>query len=217
MSAHASNFSLPLFLFPCHFLISFFLFSNFLLITISNRPDYGAADAEISVAPTPALMTPPESVLTPRRILLIDDSLSILKVVSRLLKLNGHTVDTASNGLLGLEKLKSTFESQEYDMVLTDLQMPVMDGIEATDRFRKFESEEIEKRSQSAKGTAGKGKGKAGKRLLIVGMSANSDEQSKKDALETGMDYFFTKPFAYKDLEPILLQHQDQIEQYGTQ
>ena len=162
-------------------------------------------------------MTPPESVLTPRRILLIDDSLSILKVVSRLLKLNGHTVDTASNGLLGLEKLKSTYESQEYDMVLTDLQMPVMDGIEATDRFRKFESEEIEKRSQSAKGMSGKGNGKAGKRLLIVGMSANSDEQSKKDALETGMDYFFTKPFAYKDLEPILLQHQDQIEPYGTQ
>ena len=162
-------------------------------------------------------MTPPESVLTPRRILLIDDSLSILKVVSRLLKLNGHTVDTASNGLLGLEKLKSTYESQEYDMVLTDLQMPVMDGIEATDRFRKFESEEIEKRSQSAKRMSGKGNGKAGKRLLIVGMSANSDEQSKKDALETGMDYFFTKPFAYKDLEPILLQHQDQIEPYGTQ
>ena len=92
--------------------------------------------------------------------------------------------------------------------------MSVMDGIEATDRFRKFESEEIEKRSKSEKGS--KGKGKAGKRLLIVGMSANSDEQSKKDALETGMDYFFTKPFAYKDLEPILLQHQDQIETYGT-
>ena len=196
-------------------LSSFFLIFCLLLYYVVFRPDFGAADAEISVAPTPALMTPPESVLTPRRILLIDDSLSILKVVSRLLKLNGHTVDTASNGLLGLEKLKSTYESQEYDMVLTDLQMPVMDGIEATDRFRKFESEEIEKRSQSAKGMSGKGK--AGKRLLIVGMSANSDEQSKKDALETGMDYFFTKPFAYKDLEPILLQHQDQIEPYGTQ
>ena len=154
-------------------------------------------------------MTPPESVLTPRRILLIDDSLSILKVVSRLLKLNGHTVDTASNGLLGLEKLKNTYEAQEYDMVLTDLQMPVMDGIEATDRFRKFESEEIEKKSKLADG-------KAAKRLLIVGMSANSDEQSKGDALDTGMDYFFTKPFAYKDLEPILLLHQDQGELYGT-
>ena len=178
------------------------------------RPDYGAADAEFSIAPTPAAMTPPECVLTPRKILLIDDSLSILKVVSRLLKLNGHTVDTASNGLLGLEKLKNTYESQDYDMVLTDLQMPVMDGIEATDRFRKFESEEIEKKGKSADGS------RAGKRLLIVGMSANSDERSKKDALETGMDYFFTKPFAYKDLEPILLLHQDNgqgAEQlYGT-
>ena len=87
--------------------------------------------------------------------------------------------------------------------------MPVMDGIEATDRFRKFESEEIEKKSKLADG-------KAAKRLLIVGMSANSDEQSKRDALDTGMDYFFTKPFAYKDLEPILLLNQDQGELYGT-
>lgn len=146
--------------------------------------------------------------MTPRKILLIDDSLSILKVVSRLLKLNGHTVDTASNGLLGLEKLKKTFDTEDYDMVLTDLQMPIMDGIEATDRYRKFESEENMKNL-----TPG---ARPEKRLLIVGMSANSDEQSKRDALETGMDYFFTKPFAYKDLQPILLHHQEQHPQFST-
>jgi CheY-like chemotaxis protein len=146
----------------------------------------------------------------PRKILLIDDSLSILKVVSRLLKLNGHTVDTASNGLLGLEKLKKTFDTEDYDMVLTDLQMPIMDGIEATDRYRKFESEENSKKPTPGAKTENK------KRLLIVGMSANSDEQSKKDALETGMDYFFTKPFAYKDLQPILLHHQEQHQQFST-
>lgn len=147
-----------------------------------------------------------DTVVTPRRILLVDDSLSILKVVSRLLKLNGHTVDTAQNGLLGLEKLKETFDSEDYDMVLTDLQMPVMDGIEATDRYRKFEKEKnIKNRLNRVKSPE--------KRLLIVGMSANSDEQSKKDALETGMDYFFTKPFAYKDLQPILLQYQDRSQE----
>lgn len=148
--------------------------------------------------------------VTPRKILLIDDSLSILKVVSRLLKLNGHTVDTASNGLLGLEKLKKTFDTEDYDMVLTDLQMPIMDGIEATDRYRKFESEENSKKPTPGANAESK------KRLLIVGMSANSDEQSKRDALETGMDYFFTKPFAYKDLQPILLHHQEQYPQFST-
>lgn len=151
-----------------------------------------------------------ECPVTPRKILLIDDSLSILKVVSRLLKLNGHTVDTASNGLLGLEKLKKTFDTEDYDMVLTDLQMPIMDGIEATDRYRKFELEENLKKP----GLGVKSESK--KRLLIVGMSANSDEQSKRDALETGMDYFFTKPFAYKDLQPILLHHQEQYPQFST-
>ena len=42
------------------------------------------------------------------------------------------------------------------------------------------------------------------KKLLIVGMSANSDFQSKEEALNSGVDYFVTKPFAYKDLMPIL-------------
>jgi CheY-like chemotaxis protein len=180
---------------------------------VSRRPDHNAAEHDV-VTSQPAAQVPTseriEYPVIPRKILLIDDSLSILKVVSRLLKLNGHTVDTASNGLLGLEKLKKTFDTEDYDMVLTDLQMPIMDGIEATDRYRKFESEENLKKPTPGAKLENK------KRLLIVGMSANSDEQSKKDALETGMDYFFTKPFAYKDLQPILLHHQEQHLQFST-
>ena len=76
-----------------------------------------------------------------KKVLLIDDTPMILKVVSRLLKANGHSVDTAVNGLQGFEKLKqgylnSSSPSQTegggggggYEFVLTDLQMPVMDG-----------------------------------------------------------------------------------------
>ena len=135
-----------------------------------------------------------------RFILLVDDSISILKVTSRLLKMSGHEVETAANGFIGLKILQDAFVSQKFDMVLSDLQMPVMDGIEATRRYREFEEEEMRRES---KDDALIYKCKR-KRLPIVGMSANSDDQSKQQALDSGMDYFITKPFSYQDLLPIL-------------
>ena len=143
-------------------------------------------------------INPDVEAVKPRVILLIDDAMSILKVTSRLLSMNGHSVKTAANGSIGLNILKEIFINQEFDMVLTDLQMPVMDGIEATRRYREFEEEENEKRSRLP------GHIKAFKRLLIVGMSANSDDQSRQEALESGMDYFLSKPFSYKELRTIL-------------
>ena len=59
------------------------------------------------------------------RILLVDDSQPIIKVVSRLLKMNKHTVDVADNGQKALDKLKNAYDENLYDMELTDLQMPV--------------------------------------------------------------------------------------------
>ena len=192
--------------------------------------------------------------------------------------MNGHTVVTASNGAVGLQMLKESYINQLYDMVLTDLQMPVMDGIEATKRFRLFENEkENENRQQeddsstnsnneinnysnnnsnrnfnnssndfssnsdnnfipnftnnnfnnsnftgsgvSTGVSTGLSTGVNGvvqnmqknkknvvrKRMLIVGMSANSDNRSKQEALESGMDYFVAKPFSYKELMNILI------------
>mmetsp|Transcript_22336 Transcript_22336/g.21576 ORF Transcript_22336/g.21576 Transcript_22336/m.21576 type:complete len:843 (-) Transcript_22336:1181-3709(-) len=128
-----------------------------------------------------------EGMLYPRRILLIDDSPSVLKVTSRLLKMNSHTVEIAIDGLIGLDRLKEAYDTQDIDMVITDLQMLVMDGIEATSRYRKFEDQQNKLRGES-------------RRLLIVGVSASNDTQSKNDGLDSGMDHFLFKPFAYKDL-----------------
>jgi hypothetical protein len=61
-----------------------------------------------------------------RHILLVDDSLSILKVTSRLLTMKGHTVDTALDGSIGLKRLMAAHATQDIDMVITDLQMPIM-------------------------------------------------------------------------------------------
>jgi PleD family two-component response regulator len=62
--------------------------------------------------------------LKPSKILLIDDSQSVLRVTSRFLSMNGHTVVTALNGCLGLEMLKEAYDAKLVDMVITDMQMP---------------------------------------------------------------------------------------------
>ena len=248
--------------------------------TFPYRPDEAAAKADMSDG-TPGiayLSRNTSDLVPPRKILVIDDSPSVLKVTSRLLTMNGHTVVTASNGAVGLQMLKESYINQLYDMVLTDLQMPVMDGIEATKRFRLFENEKENENRQidddsstnsndnlnnnlnnnsnsnfnyssndfssnsdnnsipnftnnnfnnsnftgtgvSTGVSTGLSTGVNGvvqnmqknkknvvpKRMLIVGMSANSDNRSKQEALESGMDYFVAKPFSYKELMNILI------------
>ena len=154
-----------------------------------------------------ATVTDKELMIEPLRILVVDDSISVLKVTSRLLKMNGHSVETASNGHNGLERLKKGYDTNDFDLVLTDLQMPVMDGIEAVQRFRKYEQDRSEKEPNGV-GSDSAARRKKG-RLMYIGMSANADDRSKQDALDAGMDYFITKPFAYKDLAKLLLRHRD--------
>ena len=174
---------------------------------------------------------PPSAFLTPRttssldevqpngaskKILLLDDTPSIIKVVGRLLQTNGHMVDTAINGHQGLEKLKRSYLTKDttissdidssnacqyigYDLVLSDLQMPVLDGLEFTKRFRVWEEEQ--QCILEAQGLPRRN------RFLIIGMSANCDEQTKQETVQAGMDHFIGKPFNYVDLEAILECH----------
>ena len=186
--------------------------------TFPYRPDEAAGLIDMLEATTgnAGTRSPASELLHRRSILVVDDSLSILKVTSRLLKMNDHLVQTAANGFVGLKMLKEAFLSKEFDMVLTDLQMPVMDGIEATRRYREFE--ELSLREQYLDETKDRGKdehmsmSRKKRRLLIIGMSANSDSLSKQEALDSGMDYFISKPFAYKDLKVILLDFQTKMD-----
>ena len=183
------------------------------------------------------------------KILVIDDSLSVLKVTTRLLQTKGHTVVTATNGFLGLKRLESAYSSDYFDMVLSDLQMPVMDGLEATKRYRKFEEgmktaessrrdskqedmlesfaesalrhadrsdtyresnreleEDIDRTSISLC-ACDKNRPRRRSRLLIVGMSANSDSATITESSTAGMDNFLTKPFSYLDLLSVINSH----------
>jgi CheY-like chemotaxis protein len=69
------------------------------------------------------------TILMEKRVLLIDDSPSVLRVTSRFLLMNGHTVVTAANGWQGLEILQETYGTKQFDLVITDMQMPGMSVI----------------------------------------------------------------------------------------
>ena len=133
------------------------------------------------------------------RFLITDDAPSILKVMKRFLETHGHTVELAENGNQSLERLKSGLV--DFDLMITDLNMPVMDGYESVRRFREWETTNSMMRQDSDDGgDGGDGGGKEQLQFPIIAMSANSDEETLHDVLAVGMDAFIPKPFDYKAL-----------------
>lgn len=116
-------------------------------------------------------------------LLVVDDSMMIRKSINRILVGAGMSVDLAENGQIAVEML----EQKKYDLVLMDLQMPVLDGLEATKRIR-----EKEKHCSENNGNLGKD------RQIIIGVSAYTDGSQSSDAIAAGMDGFMEKPFTVK-------------------
>ena len=128
------------------------------------------------------------------RILLVDDSPAIIKMTTFMLhnKL-GHQVTTLENGAMLVESIRNLLnsphnESHWYDLILVDLQMPIMDGLEAITRIRAMES--VCPDTHSA--------------LKIVGMSANSDEETIQHTLKVGANAFLPKPFTASALNELM-------------
>lgn len=105
------------------------------------------------------------------KILVVEDNVVNQKLAVRLLQKIGHAVELAANGAEACQKVRNT----KYDVVLMDLQMPVMGGLEATKKIREME-------------------GERGSRTPILAMTAHAAVQDKKRCLDAGMDGYLTKP-----------------------
>jgi CheY-like chemotaxis protein len=111
------------------------------------------------------------------RILLAEDNLVNQTLAVRLLEKRGHRVQVAGDGREALEKLKKA----DFDLVLMDIQMPVMGGFEATSAVREME-----------KGT--------GKHIPIVALTAHAVNGDRESCLATGMDGYIAKPIRPEEL-----------------
>ena len=116
------------------------------------------------------------------RVLLIEDNLINQKVTSMTLEKGGCKVDLANNGAEGFNK----YQNNLYDLILMDIQMPIMDGLESTRKIREYE------------------KTKSKQHTLIIALTSNALRTDHENAIASGMDGFLAKPFKLEELTQLL-------------
>jgi CheY-like chemotaxis protein/signal transduction histidine kinase len=144
-------------------------------------------------------------------ILVVDDSLAIVKMLKIMLEKKGFLVSTASNGLEAVEMINSYVSGKgdsvnnlpPIDAVLMDIQMPIMDGIEAINKVRQLEKEAMKEPENSAVSSS------EHFNHLIVAMSASSDDETVNSAYTAGADEFIAKPFNVVSFQKILSEYAD--------
>ena len=119
-----------------------------------------------------------------RCILLVEDNELNSEIAVEILNEYGFLVDTAENGAEAVQKVRNS-TSGSYDLVLMDVQMPIMNGYEATKQIRALDDPAL-----------------AG--ITIFAMTANAFDEDRKKALECGMDGFLSKPIVIEELISIL-------------
>ncbi len=119
-----------------------------------------------------------------KRLLLVEDNDINCEIAQELLESQGYIVETAKDGSVALEKIKDS-EPGYYTLVLMDIQMPVMDGYEATVAIRKLENRELAQ-------------------IPIVALSANAFAEDYKKSFESGMNAHFPKPINMEELQEMI-------------
>jgi hypothetical protein len=158
-------------------------------IWVESAPGHGSTfhftvRVQNASAPAPAVVAaagePAGGTGQSLQVLLVEDHPINQMLATTLLKKWGHTVVLAKNGQEGVD----LFHGQVWDLVLMDMQMPVMGGLEATRLIRASEA--------------------PGQRTPIVAMTANAMESDRQACLDAGMDDHLAKPFNSSDLQTIL-------------
>ncbi len=116
-----------------------------------------------------------------RRILLAEDNLVNQRLAVKLLEKQGHTVVVANNG----QEAVDTLEREKFDLILMDMQMPLMSGIEATAIIREKEKA-------------------TGEHIRIIALTANAMTGDKEKCLAAGMDAYLSKPIRVQELLAVL-------------
>ena len=111
------------------------------------------------------------------------------QIPMEILKEYGFLVDTAENGAEAVEKIKNSIPG-DYDLVLMDVQMPVMNGYEATRQIRALTDPALSG-------------------ITILAMTANAFDEDRKKVLECGMDGFLSKPIIIEELIDTLQKNLD--------
>jgi PAS domain S-box-containing protein len=130
---------------------------------------------------TPYLLATTQKPKESLRVLVAEDNSVNQRLVARLLEKRGHSVEVVGNGREALDALRRG----PYDLVLMDVQMPVMDGIEATGEQRRREK-------------------LAGLHTPIIALTAHAMKGDRERCMEAGMDGYLTKPIRGKELDDVL-------------
>lgn len=149
-------------------------------VSSNKPPNYDPNSANLS-NPSPL-----SSVATPLSILLAEDNLVNQKVALRVLKHLGYQADVVENGQAVIEAIAS----KSYDLILMDIQMPEMDGLEATQYIR---NQELESQLPP---------------IAIIAVTANATHDDQDICRQAGMNDYISKPIQIEKLKNILQQYE---------
>jgi len=162
-------------------------------IQVSSEPDKGTEfvlqftfklQEQVQPEQQPSIEAAFANDFSDKRLLLVEDNELNMEIAKELLCVVGFSVETAQNGQIAVEMVRNSTAGY-YDAILMDIQMPVMNGYQASREIRSLES-------------------KALSEIPIIALTANTSDEDKKEALLNGMNAYIAKPIDVRVLYEIL-------------
>ncbi len=143
-----------------------------------QEPEQGQQEQPLSVETASA------NEFSGKRLLLVEDNELNMEIAQELLDELGFSIETAQNGQVAVEMVQNS-EAGYYDAILMDIQMPIMDGYQASRKIRSLENKDLAE-------------------IPIIALTANAFDRDKKEALSNGMNAHIAKPIDVRVLYDVL-------------